>query len=75
MECDRDMAIVNQKFPAEAQKYWRSVFQASRKKPEPFNSLNMTQENILKFTVFLNFLVVHPFKTSSSEKLNYQRLT
>ena len=36
MECDRDMAIINQKFPAETPEDWRSVFQASHKKPEPF---------------------------------------
>ena len=67
MECDRDMGIINQKFPAETPEDWRSVFQASRKKPEPFNIINMTQEKFLKFTEFLkpSFLVVCPFKTRS----------
>ena len=32
MECDRDMAIINQMFLAETPEDWRSVFQASHKK-------------------------------------------
>ncbi|XP_047139745.1 uncharacterized protein LOC124815274 [Hydra vulgaris] len=65
MECDRDMAIINQKSPAETPEDWRSVFRASRKIPEPFNIINMAQEKFLKFTEFLKpyFLVVCPFKT------------
>ena len=75
MGCDRDMAIINQKFPAETPEDWRSVFQASHKKPEPFNIINMTQEKFLKFTEFLkpSFLVVCPFKTRSLKEVEISK--
>ena len=69
------MAIINQMFPAETPEDWRSVFQVSHKKPEPFNIINMTQEKFLKFTEFLkpSFLVVFPFKTHSLREVEISK--
>ncbi|RUS72208.1 hypothetical protein EGW08_020035 [Elysia chlorotica] len=44
MECDRDMANVDQSSPAEVPDDWRKVLEAARVKPEPFNVINMTSE-------------------------------
>lgn len=41
MECDRDMAVVNQKVRAETPEDWMNEFSTCRKKPSPFNVVKM----------------------------------
>ena len=71
MECDRDMANVNQKFPAETPEDWRNVLQMSRSKPEPFNVINMTRDMFLKFTEYFKpqFLTNCPFPSRPIREL------
>ncbi|GFS25892.1 hypothetical protein ElyMa_005195300 [Elysia marginata] len=71
MECDRDMANVNQAFPAELPKDWRNVLESTRAKPEPFNVINFPCEKFLKYSEFLqpHFLASCPFASRPIREL------
>lgn len=69
MECDRDMANVNQSFQAEIPDYWCNVLETTRTKPEPFNVINFTHEKFLKYSAFLqpHFLAGCPFASRANQ--------
>ena len=50
MECDRDMAVINQKVRAETPEDWMVEFRTCRKKPSPFNIIKMEQNMFHKIS-------------------------
>ena len=59
LECDRNMALINQKYPAEIPEHWVTVFENARIKPSPFNVCTFLTciNSFLKFDVTLKFLI------------------
>ncbi|GFS23602.1 hypothetical protein ElyMa_001643800 [Elysia marginata] len=53
MECDRDLSMVNKRRQAETQQHWVEEFQAARKRPSPFNTIEMGQEDFFSYTEYL----------------------
>ncbi|GFR84559.1 hypothetical protein ElyMa_004153600 [Elysia marginata] len=47
MECDRDMAVINQKARVEVRDDWIREFEAARKNPSPFNVVRANQSMFL----------------------------
>ena len=50
MECDKDMAHINQKCKVELPVEWCSVFEAARKNPSPIHVINITNDSFFKIT-------------------------
>ncbi|GFN95968.1 hypothetical protein PoB_002247400 [Plakobranchus ocellatus] len=56
MECDRDMALINQKAHVETPDGWIREFEAARKNPSPFNVVQVEQALFLGLTEHLKVL-------------------
>lgn len=56
MECDKDFALVNQKFRAETPDDWVTAFKSARSKPSPFNTEKVQQNYFRKWDVLLDRL-------------------
>jgi hypothetical protein len=54
MECDRDMALINQKARAEVPDDWVRVFATARERPTPFNVMQCNQDLFCKHGEFLS---------------------
>lgn len=52
LECDRNMALINCKFPAEVPDDWVSEIQNSRSKPSPFKVIEADLTLFRSWTVF-----------------------
>ncbi|GFN85748.1 hypothetical protein PoB_001225400 [Plakobranchus ocellatus] len=50
MECDRDLSMVNKRRQAETQQHWVEEFQSARKRPSPFNTIEMGQGDFFSYT-------------------------
>jgi len=56
MECDRDMALINQTARAEVPEDWNRVFAGARENPTPFNVMQCSQDLFCKYSEFLSKL-------------------
>ena len=65
LECDRDMALVNQKCRAEVPEDWMEEIRNSRQKPTPFQVIEVDQAMIRNWPAFLTpkFVKCCPFPT------------
>ena len=65
MECDRDMANVNQKTPCQIPSDWQTVVREARGKGGPFEVINFTRESFFGFTDYFRprFLAQCPLPT------------
>lgn len=53
MECDKNMGLINKKAKAELPSDWYEVFKNARRKPSPFQIIEVEQELIRGWTMFL----------------------
>lgn len=53
LECDKNMALINQKAPCETPDDWRKVVAESRLKPTPFRVIDVDQPLVRSWTRFL----------------------
>lgn len=58
MQSDTDMALVNQKTPAETPSQWNEAFETARSKPTPYKVIDMDLNMFRKWTDFLSPLYV-----------------
>ncbi|CAG5048558.1 unnamed protein product [Parnassius apollo] len=54
LECDKNMALINQKAPYETPEDWRKVVSESRLKPSPFRVIDVDQPLVRSWTKFLS---------------------
>lgn len=64
MECDRDMGLINQKFPAEVLEDWDNEIRSCRINPEPSKIVEVDQVLIQNWTALLGSI----YTTESSYK-------
>ena len=60
MECDKDMAVINQKTPCEVPKDWYKVFKEARQNPTPYHVEEVQQHQFKAISEGL-----HPFFENS----------
>ncbi|CAH1114837.1 unnamed protein product [Psylliodes chrysocephalus] len=65
MECDRDMALINQKIPAELPEDWFNKIKSCRVKPEPFTVIEVDQALLRNWTELLDLIYItkHSYKS------------
>ncbi|GFO26860.1 voltage-dependent calcium channel unc-36 [Plakobranchus ocellatus] len=56
MECDHDMAVINQKARVETPDGWLREFESTRKSPSPFNVVAVQQDMFLQITNHIKIL-------------------
>ena len=71
LECDRDMAIVNQSTQVDVPDDWINVIETARVKPSPFNVVKCDTEFFLNFNDHLKsgYKATSPFKTRPVREL------
>lgn len=74
MECDRDMALINQKAKTEVPDDWNTIFSTSRENPSPFNVMQCDQEIFRNYSQFLSgsYKSKCPVPTRDIRELVYQ---
>ena len=75
MECDRDMACVKQKSPAEVPSDWYEVFRKSRIRPCAYDVTEVPQNKFKGYTQFLKTLyrVTCPVQTRPLREVKFER--
>ncbi|RUS69503.1 hypothetical protein EGW08_022732 [Elysia chlorotica] len=75
MECDRDMAVINQKATVETPDDWFQQFKSARKNPSPFNVVAMQQDMFLQVTNHVKGLyrATPPFQTRPIREIIFTR--
>ncbi|RUS86935.1 hypothetical protein EGW08_005340 [Elysia chlorotica] len=65
MECDRDMAVINQKLPVNTPSEWQQHFTTARQNPSPFNVIPVDQTLLMNVDKHIGnfFVAVCPVKT------------
>ncbi|KAK9874396.1 hypothetical protein WA026_002743 [Henosepilachna vigintioctopunctata] len=53
MECDRNMAYLNQKTRIELPEEWAEYARGARQRPNPFNVIECSQDEFKSWTAFL----------------------
>ena len=75
MECDRDMAVVNQKVRAETPEDWMRELSTCRKKPSPFNVVKMEPHMFQNVTEHIkcNYRAVSPVPTRPIREIIFNK--
>jgi len=61
MECDKNMALINQRYPAETPSDWRDAISSARVNPSPYNVIECDREMFKAWGSALNEIYVKKF--------------